>query len=171
MQNRRRRMTQYSSQGRGESTVADRKPVEKRALTVDGRARAALGQLGPTHPTGSLRAGWRWNLLCPVALQPLRSASGDSVFGAQLVRRQHGWDAGPGSSATAAALWLLRGMPFGGHLWRGRADVRVYYSGFLHWQTAIAMLVAFLLLSCESLPALHTPCRVFNFRKEIFRSD
>ena len=30
------------------------------------------------------------------------------------------------------------------------------YSGFLHWQTAIAMLVAFLLLSCESYLATYT---------------
>jgi len=30
------------------------------------------------------------------------------------------------------------------------------YSGFLHWQTAIAMLVAFLVLSCESYLATYT---------------
>lgn len=30
------------------------------------------------------------------------------------------------------------------------------YSGFLHWQTAVAMLVAFLLLSCESYLATYT---------------
>jgi len=30
------------------------------------------------------------------------------------------------------------------------------YSGFLHWPTAIAMLIAFLLLSCESYLATYT---------------
>jgi archaetidylinositol phosphate synthase len=41
------------------------------------------------------------------------------------------------------------------------------YSGLLHWQTAIAMLVAFLLLSCESYLATYTLSR-FQLSQGIF---
>jgi phosphatidylglycerophosphate synthase len=41
------------------------------------------------------------------------------------------------------------------------------YSGFLHWQTAIAMLIAFLLLSSESYLATYTLSR-FELSQSIF---
>jgi archaetidylinositol phosphate synthase len=41
------------------------------------------------------------------------------------------------------------------------------YSGFLHWQTAIAMLIAFLLLSCESYLATYTLSK-FQLSQGIF---
>jgi archaetidylinositol phosphate synthase len=87
--------------------------------------------------------------------QSLRAATGDSVHRAQLAGRQHGWNPGPSAPPAEAALWLLCG-PHGGHLRLRRVDGGLGCSGLLHWPTAIAMLIAFLILSSESYLATYT---------------
>ena len=126
---------------------------------MDGGAVAAMGYVGSADAAGAGRADWRgccyalarcnrWALLGVIA-----------VPRAELVWRQHGWDAGAGAGAAAAAVWVLC-RPHGGLFGAVALMGGLAFSGLVHWQVAMAMLVAFLLLSSESYLATYTLSRV-----------
>ena len=143
------------SNGAASESVADGCAGEARA-GVDGGARAAMGHLGPAH------AAWVW---------ARRLAAGVCYALARYDRR-----ALLLVIVCMALNWL--GDSLDGTLARVRQQQRPRYgfyvdhmvdifgsvalmcglgcSGLLHWQTAIAMLVAFLILSSESYLATYT---------------
>jgi archaetidylinositol phosphate synthase len=130
---------------------------------VDGRARAALAHLGPAHPArphaqigaGLFYALSRYNryALLLVILCLALNWLGDSLDGT-LARVRHHERPRYGFYVDHMAdifgsVALMCGLGF---------------SGFLHWQTAIAMLIAFLMLSARaSSPPIRSPAS--NFRR------
>ncbi len=88
--------------------------------------------------------------------------------GAQAARRQHGWHAGPGAARGTRPQLRFPWRSHGRHLrFSGALMAGLGFSGFLRWQTAIAMLIAFLVLSGESYLATCTLSR-FHLSLGIF---
>jgi hypothetical protein len=81
---------------------ADSVPREAR-LAVDGPSRTAVAHLRPAHRPRANRTDCGRYQLRLIALQPLRSAAGDSMHRAQLVRRQHGRHLGASAPARSPA--------------------------------------------------------------------
>ena len=131
--------------------------IEKRALVwMAERAPGWVSSDGLTLPWSGC-SDWRGDLLCVGALRPSRVAAGDCVRGAELAGGPSGWDAGSCAAAAASAIWGFLCGSHGGCVWIDGADVRAWVlAGMLHWQTAIAMLITFLLLSSESYLATYT---------------
>ena len=146
-------------------SIADRRHREARAA-VDGQPRTALAHFRSAHCARPDRADRSGGRLRVVAVQPKRSAAGDSLPCDQLVRRQHGRDTGPRALPDAPRYGFYVDHIvdiFGSVALMGGLAC----SGFVHWQTAIAMLVAFLLLSGERYLATYTLSR-FQLSQGIF---
>ena len=122
---------------------------------MDGRAGAEVGDFGSADRAGIECADWSGRLLCVVAIRP-------HILLAVIVCLALNW-LGDSLDGTLARVRQQQRPRYGfyvDHIVDVFGSVALMcglgFSGLLHWQTAMAMLIAFLVLSSESYLATYT---------------